>query len=499
METTRAVAMNTWQHIAVTYDGGMKASGVHIYLNGEEQQQNVLFDQLLWPINSKEPWRIGAGGGLRFTGQIRDARILPRAISPAEAAALSSPDVLAHITRIPAGQRTRAQREKLRLCFEEHHAPKSFTKVRGELTALIKERQSFLETVPTVMVMKESEQPRETSVLQRGAYDMPGVKVSAAVPAALPPLAPDLPRNRLGLAKWMVDPQNPLTARAAVNRFWAMVFGTGIVKTLEDFGSQGEWPVHPELLDWLAVDFIESKWSVKHLLKTMVMSATYRQSSKLTPNLLKRDPENRLLARGARFRLSAEVIRDQALAVSGLLVDKVGGPPVKPYQPAGLWQELAGGKGYEEDSGEGLYRRSLYSYWRRTVAPPNMVTFDSPTRETCVIRETRTNTPLQALTLMNDVIYVEAARKLAEQMFDKGIDAPFEHVLSRPPAPHESAALQKALSKLQHYYRANPSDAEKYLGVGKSPRNPKIAAPELAAYTGVASIILNMDEAVTKE
>jgi hypothetical protein len=313
-------------------------------------------------------------------------------------------------------------------------------------------------------------------------------------------------RDRLGLARWIVDRENPLTARATVNRLWAMLFGIGLVKTVEDFGSQGEWPVNQDLLDWLAVEFMDSGWSVKHMLKTMVMSAAYQQSSKVTPELLQRDPENRLLARGPRFRLSAEMIRDQALAASGLLVEKVGGPPVKPYQPAGLWQELQGGEGYKEDSGEGLYRRSLYSYWRRTVAPPNMTTFDSPTRETCVIRENRTNTPLQALDLMNDVAYVEAARKLAERMITEAgpdaaqrIDRGFLLVVGRTAKISERAALMNALQQFTTSYSADPKQAAALIAHGKSSRAPDIPAPELAAYTGVASILLNLDDGVTKQ
>jgi hypothetical protein len=289
----------------------------------------------------------------------------------------------------------------------------------------------------------------------------------------------------------------------AVNRYWAMLFGTGLVKTVEDFGSQGEWPANQELLDWLAVDFMENGWSIRRLLKTMVMSETYQQSSKASPELLQRDPENRLLARGPRIRLSAEMVRDQALAVSGLLVDKVGGPPVYPYQPAGLWQELQGGKGYKEDEGEGLYRRSIYSYWRRTVAPPNMANFDAATRETCAVRENRTNTPMQALTLMNDVTYVEAARKLAERMIVEGGDEPlkqgFRLVLGRAAKPTEEATLRDALAKFTRAYEANPQASERFLQQGKSAISTSIPAPQLAAYTGVASILLNMDEAVTKE
>jgi hypothetical protein len=259
------------------------------------------------------------------------------------------------------------------------------------------------------MVMAENAKRRDSFILKRGAYDQYGDKVQPGVPAALPAMKPEWPRNRLGLAYWLTDRSNPLTARVAVNRFWQMLFGTGLVKTVEDFGSQGEWPVYVDVLDWLAVEFMDKSWDVKGILKTIVMSGTYRQSSAVTPELLQKDPENRLLARGARVRLPAEMVRDQALAVSGLLVETTGGPSVKPYQPPGLWQELSGGRGYIAGHGESLYRRSLYTYWKRTVAPPSMINFDSPTRESCIVRESRTNTPLQALNLMNDVTYLEAA------------------------------------------------------------------------------------------
>jgi hypothetical protein len=285
-----------------------------------------------------------------------------------------------------------------------------------------------------------------------------------------------------------------------------MLFGIGIVKTVEDLGAQGEWPVHPDLLDWLAIEFMDSGWSVKHILKTMVMSATYQESSRVTPELVQRDPENRLLARGPRFRLSPEMIRDQALAVSGLLVGKVGGPSVRPYQPPGLWQELQGGSGYKEDDGEGLWRRSLYTYWRRTVAPPNMINFDAPTRETCIVRENRTNTPLQALNLMNDVAFIEASRKLAERILtesDPNMEARIQHgyelVLARAPNAKESAALVKALSKFDAFYHDHPKDAFAFISQGKAARNPEIAGPELASWTAIASLILNTDEAITKE
>jgi hypothetical protein len=351
--------------------------------------------------------------------------------------------------------------------------------------------------------MADSPTPRDTFVLKRGAYDNHGEKVTPGVPGVLPPMKPEWPKNRLGLARWIVDPENPLTARVTVNRFWLMYFGTGLVKTVEDFGSQGEWPIHPELLDWLARDFIESGWNVKALQKTIVMSATYRQLSKPTQELLQRDPDNRLLARGPRLRLGPDMIRDQALAVSGLLVNKVGGPSVKPYQPAGLWQELAGGTGYVADKGDGLYRRSLYTYWKRTVAPPFMVNFDSPSRETCTVRETRTNTPLQALNLMNDVQFIEAARKLAERMLLEGGEDPltygFRLALTRAPLPAETEVLKQTLQTFQKRYKADPQAALYFVSQGDSARNPKFTPEELASYAAVASLILNLDEMVTKE
>jgi hypothetical protein len=356
------------------------------------------------------------------------------------------------------------------------------------------------------MVMADSPHPRDTFLLKRGAYDSPGEKVSPGVPEILPQPRPESPDNRLGFARWLVDRSNPLTARVTVNRFWQSYFGFGIVKTVDDFGSQGEWPVHPELLDWLATNFMDTGWDVKALQKTIVMSATYRQSSKVSPDLLQKDPDNRLLARGARLRLGPEIIRDQALAVSGLLVEKVGGPSVKPYQPPGLWQELAGGKGYVQDEGQGLYRRSLYTYWKRTVAPPFMINFDSPNREQCTVFENRTNSPLQALNLMNDVTFLEASRKLAERMIVEGglsteqrIHYGYRLVLGRAPTRAQDTVLLKTLLNFERNYRADGRAAKEYLDQGKSPVRPGTEMAELAAYTTIANLMLNLDEAITKE
>jgi Protein of unknown function (DUF1553)/Protein of unknown function (DUF1549)/Concanavalin A-like lectin/glucanases superfamily/Planctomycete cytochrome C len=485
VESAEALRLGVSQHVLVTYDGGMRAAGVHMYVDGREVAQKVLFDYAIWPIETKQPLRIGSGGGLRWNGEIGDVRIYKRALTAEEAAivAMEAP----------------ARRARTRLAFLDLNPPPEFAAAREELVTAERERAKLLSTIPTVMVMQELPQRRDTFVLKRGAYDAPGEKVEPGTPAVLPPLRAGLPANRLGLAYWLVDRANPLTARVAVNRFWQMLWGTGLVKTVEDFGSQGEWPANPELLDWLAVEFMDSGWDVKHILKTTVMSSTYRQSSRITPQLLERDPENRLLARGARFRLPAEMLRDQALAVSGLLVEKVGGPSVKPYQPPGLWQELFGGKGYEADKGEGLYRRSLYTYWRRTVAPPSMMTFDSPSREVCVVREGRTNTPMQALNRMNDSIYLEASRKFGERLIAEGLDVGVRLVLGRPARPGELKTLNAALVRFREEYRAHPEDAAKLLSQGASPVNAAVDAADLAAHATVASLLLNMDEAVTRQ
>jgi len=364
----------------------------------------------------------------------------------------------------------------------------------------------LMATFPTTMVMQEMPSPRETFRLIRGAYDRPGEKVTRSLPAVLPPLPAGASNDRLGLAKWIVDPANPLTARVAVNRFWQMYFGTGIVKTSEDFGSQGEWPSHAELLDWLATEFVRTGWDVKAMQKTIVMSATYRQSSRVTPELLQRDPGNRLLARGPRLRMSAEMVRDQALAVSGLLVEKLGGPSVKPYQPAGLWKELSGGLDYVQDQGEGLYRRSLYTYWKRASPPPSMMTFDSAGREICTVRETRTNTPLQALTLMNDVTYVEASRTLAQRMMTEGGRSPEDRIAfayrsatARQPSKAQTQILLDSFRYNLDRYQTDRKAADNLLHEGETPVNPKLDKSELAAYTTVASLILNLDATVTIE
>ncbi|HVW83031.1 MAG TPA: DUF1553 domain-containing protein [Bryobacteraceae bacterium] len=476
VETAEPVKLNEWQHVLVTYDGKRLASGVHIYVNGQPRATKILFDQNNEPFHKKNtPIRVGAGGGLGFSGDIRDARIYKRALSPQEAAAVGVAETVSEIAAIPRERRTKEQQAKLDLTFLETAAPTEIREAREALARATEERVRFEESIPTVMVMADGAH-RDTFLLKRGAYDAPGEKVLPGVPSVLPQIPPG---NRLDLARWIVDKTNPLTARVTVNRFWQSFFGFGIVKTVDDFGSQGEWPVHPELLDWLAVQFMDSGWDVKALLRLIVTSAAYRQSSVITPELLEKDPDNRLLARGPRLRLGPEMIRDQALAVSGLLVEKIGGPSVKPYQPAGLWQELSGDKGYVQSTGPDLYRRSLYTYWKRTVPPPFMMNFDSPNREQCSVFENRTNSPLQALNLMNDETFVEASQKMAERMKAEGgatpesrIDYGYALVTARPPSARQRAVMMKLFTQM-----------------GSNDQ----------AYATVASLILNLDEAITKE
>lgn len=363
--------------------------------------------------------------------------------------------------------------------------------------------------IPTALVMDELPTPRPTYVLIRGSYQNRGDQVNAATPAVLPAMAPNLPRNRLGLARWLVDRANPLPARVTVNRLWQSFFGTGLVATAEDFGSKGEPPTHPELLDWLATEFIRTGWDVKHMVRLLVTSATYRQSSRLSPELQELDPANRWLARGPRFRLSAEFIRDQALEVSGLLIPKLGGPSVRPYHPPGLYEQVVAGSSastYVVGQGDDLFRRTLYTYWKRSVPNPAMLLFDMPFRETCTLRRPRTNTPLQALNLLNDPTYVEAARGLAELAMQHGGSTPearleylFRRVLVRSPRATEQKVLRAAWQRWLTEFRADPAAAGQWLSVGTKGSTASLDRSELAAYAAVASTVLNLDETITKQ
>ncbi len=390
----------------------------------------------------------------------------------------------------------------------------------SEMIAELKAKQAELENAkatvekdtPFTFVMADLPQPRESFVMVRGAYDKPGEKVTRAVPSFLPPL-PERPQdrdyNRLDFANWLVSGEHPLTARVMVNRFWQQLFGTGIVKTSGDFGSQGDPPSHPELLDWLAVEFVENHWDVQRLVKLIVTSHAYRQSSAVTAEMLEIDPDNRLLARAPRLRLDAEVLRDQALYVSGLLVEKVGGEAVKPYQPPNIWEPVGFGNSntryYKQDTGDALYRRSIYTFLKRTAPPPFMSTFDAPNREQSCSRRQRSNTPMQALQLMNDIQHVEAARHFASRIISEGGDTPESRirwawtvVTSRPPNDAELKIAGEALATHQSHYQADPEAAKQLISYGESAVDDQRDASELASYTMLANLILNLDESVTK-
>jgi hypothetical protein len=378
-----------------------------------------------------------------------------------------------------------------------------------KLEQVRKSRKELDSQIPDVMVLKELDKPRQAHVLNRGEYDKLGDKVERALPAALPGMASGLPNNRLGLAQWLVSGEHPLTGRVWVNRAWEHFFGTGIVKTSENFGSQAEWPSHPELLDWLATEFVAKKWDMKAMHRLMVTSATYKQDAKVTPEHLAKDADNRLLARAPRLRLSGESLRDQALYLSGLLVEKIGGPSVRPYMPAAVWDETSvygDMRNYEAEKGEGLYRRTLYTVWKRTAAPPSMLLFDSPNREICTVKRSRSNTPTQALSLLNEITYVEAARKLAERMLLEGGAEPtsrlawaFQHVVARKPSANELKVLLRGLETRLAKYQADPNAAAELLKQGNSPVAKDLAPAELAAYAVTANVLLNLDEVVTRE
>jgi hypothetical protein len=424
------------------------------------------------------------------------------------------PDPVKKAVKTEPEKRNDEQKKQIRDYFLAKVYPKTrptFDAYEKKIEEINKQKADLDKRIPASMVMEDMPKPRDTFVLIRGQYDKKGDKVEPGIPAALGKLTDDAPKNRLGLARWLTSRENPLTARVTINRFWQQYFGAGLVKTAEDFGAQGQWPTHPELLDWLSVEFQESGWDVKRLQKLIVMSATYRQSSQVTTQLLARDPDNELFARGPRFRIDAEMVRDQALALSGLMVEKVGGRSVRPYQPEGIWEAVAF-KGsnteyFKADAGEALYRRSLYSFWKRTAPPPSMMTFDAPNRESCVVRRARTNTPLQALVLMNDKQFVEAARFFAERVIREGGATPDERLTyafrlatARRPAAGELEVVSRVFQSYLDDYKADAEAAKKLCEVGEKKSDlSKFDPSELAAYTMAASMIMNLDETITKE
>ncbi len=488
VETEEKLVPGREQHVAVVYDGSRVAAGVRIFIDGRPQKLRVLLDQLNQTFLTPQPFRIGAGGGPanRFRGQIGDVRIYNRVLTDEDVQIIAKPE---------SAVARRAQ------FLAEIAAPK-LREAQSRVVALREQRTAFIESIPTVMIMEEMPVPRPAHILVRGEYDKPGERVSAGVPTSLGKLPAGAPTNRLGFAQWLVSEKNPLTARVAVNQLWQMVFGTGLVKTAEDFGSQGEPPSHPELLDWLATEFMRTHWDVKRMMRLLVTSATYRQSSAVSKHA-ETDPDNRLLSHAPRVRLSAEMVRDQALAAAGLLVEHTGGPSVKPYQPPGLGKEL-NGTDLELDHGDKLYRRSLYTFWKRTSPQPTMTAFDAPGREMCSVRPTRTSTPLQALALMNDVTFVEASRVLAQRVMHEGktpeqrVSRAFRLLLARDPKADELRLLLANWQDQLTRFRADPTAAKALISAGESPRDEKLPLAEHAAYAALCALIMNLDEAITR-
>lgn len=504
--------LDVWTHVTLTYDGSSRAAGARIYLNGVAEPVEVVRDKLAGDITYDRPKQppLLIGHRMRDSGfkggRLDEFRVFTRELSELEVAELAGRDDFSQAWKTPETRITPQQRAALKA----HYAYTADAGVRAALERLAAARRAWVaayDRVQEVMVMEELPQPRPAYVLKRGNYDQPGEPVNAGIPGIFAALRADAPHNRLGLAQWSTDPANPLTARVAVNRLWQLLFERGLVETSDNFGLTGTMPSHPELLDWLAVEFVARKWDMKAMLRELVLSSTYRQSSRVTPELRGRDPQNLLLARAPARRLTAEMLRDQALAVAGLLVEKVGGPPVKPYQPPGLWEEIAMGKPkYEQGKGEDLHRRSLYTFLKRTVPPPSMITFDATDRSNCTVRRQATSTPLQSLALLNDVQLVEAARFIGARMLREGGETTvsqmafgFRLVTGRAPTRAEVAVMEAGFAEQEALFAAMPEGAEKLLGLGEARlTGPTLPPARLAAATVIASALLNHDEAVMR-
>ena len=513
VSTVKALPTNgQWDHLFFTYDGSGRAAGVKLYVNGAPVATKVVADTLARKsMRTSAPLQLGRKSPdeqpARDT-RYQDLRLYGRALTEEEAKRLPFEDYVAEITSRPASQWNRDQWHAVtEFYFANVDGPAKAMQV--QMQTMDAELEKLSEGGDISLVAQERPAVAYADILTRGVYTARKERVEANTPHFLPPLPAGEPHNRLALAKWTVSPENPLTARVTVNRMWNELFGAGLVETTEDFGIMGQRPSHPELLDWLAVEFRESGWDMKHMYKLMVMSAAYRQSAKSSPEQLARDPKNLLLAHGPRFRMDAEMLRDIALQSSGLLVNKVGGPSVKPYQPGNVWESVGYPKSdttiYKQDHGEALYRRSLYTYWKRMAMQPNMDAFDAPTRDTACTRRQRTDTPLQALVTMNDPQWVEASRALAERLIRQGGKQPeqriqylSELVLSHDPSPQMASVLQQSLNQMEKHYATDPIAAHDLVAVGEKPRDAAIPPPELAAWTMVVSEVLNLDEALNK-
>ncbi|MEO5741269.1 MAG: DUF1553 domain-containing protein [Vicinamibacterales bacterium] len=516
----KPVKAGTWNHLTFTYDGSRTEDGYAFYMNGVRMpiergayggQDSTIAPELKESVKNTAPLIIGAAANAErgLDGSVGEFRVFNRVISEQEARMAAAWPAIAAAAPKDRTQLSSSEKDALKLYYLMHHDA-GYQKLSAQFARVSIEHRAIELRSNTAMVLEERSDSRASAhVLFRGMYDQPRELLEARTPSFLPPMAPELPRNRLGLAQWMVDRGNPLFSRVTVNRFWQEVFGAGVLESADDFGAQAQPPSHPELLDWLAVEFRESGWDVKRLIRLIVTSNTYRQSAAISEEKLRTDPKNILLARGPRFRLDGEVVRDAALAASGLLVAKLGGPPVKPYQPAGVWEGTSmvssNTRNYKQDTGESLYRRSLYTLWKRSAPPASMDIFDGPTREVCVVRRDRTNTPMQALVTMNDPQFVEAARALAQNALhaagtdvNRAIDFMTVRVLARTFAPAERAIVLGAYQDFVAHYGANAAAARQLLAVGESPADLSLPSDAFAALTMVANQIFSLDEALNK-
>jgi hypothetical protein len=501
-----------WKHIFFTYDGSDRASGVKIFVDGKAIETRIVSDNLAHTtIRTQAPMQLGWRNPEDHPAKearYQDIRLYARALSSDEVERLPFEDYAAEIASHPSSQWT-ADQWHVMSEFYLNHVDSSYQAMQRELVPLDKQLDQLSIGGDLTQVSWEKPSLAYANVLTRGVYTARTERVEADTPHFLPPLPSGDLHNRLALAKWTVSSANPLTARVTVNRMWYELFGTGIVETTEDFGIMGQRPTHPELLDWLAVEFRKSGWDIKHMYKLMVMSATYRQSSKSTPQQLAKDPRNLLLSHGPRFRMDAEMLRDIALQAGGLLSEKIGGSSVKPYQPPNIWEEVSYPTSdtlhYVQDHGDALYRRSMYTYVKRMASPPNMDTFDAPMRDVVCTRRQRTDTPLQALITMNDVQWVEAARTLAQRVIHEAVPDPPQRInrMSQILLAHDAsvpmiAALKNSLQQMQQHYAKDRKAAHALVALGEKKRDASIPEPELAAWTMVASEMLNLDETINK-
>jgi hypothetical protein len=505
------LAAEKWTHVLITYDGSSKAAGVRIYVDGQPQEVRVQRDQLKATIRTGVPLKVAQRNlGSRLSGvSVQDLRLYTGALTADQVAQIVTGTRIGWLIAQTADQRDEQQTEELFSWWLQSGDP-AYGEATAALAALEAERETIRQRSTVAHVQQErKDQTPSAYVLERGEYDQRREQVFPDTPQILPPMPDDLPRNRLGLARWLLSPEHPLTARVTVNRFWQEVFGTGLVATAEDFGITGELPSHPELLDWLAVEFRESGWDIKQFFRMLVMSSTYRQSAAASPEKREHDPDNLWLSRGPRFRVDAEIVRDYALAASGLLSPTIGGPSVRPYQPDGVWEAVAmigsNTRNYQQDSGQSLYRRSLSTFWKRSAPPASMEIFNAPSREVCTVRRERTNTPLQALVTLNDPQFVEAARYLAQRtLIDGGDTLPSRleylalRLLCRPLDDAERTIVEASLNGLTQHYASHPDDARRLLAVGELPVDPSLDPAELAAWTMLANQMMNLDEVLNK-